>query len=253
LSNDDLGATERQLLERLRRLPRLPSDLFGERGFQTTQDDQAYLRRSSQVCSPFRVALREGADLSEFSALSPQLFADPDPLIGRLRPPAEWRKVALLIRQTARFPIAACNDGAAFRNSILAGFASPDWPAPLLLCLLNSGLVRWLHYTMHRDARQGMPQLKVGHLRALPALPSDMPRAREALEQLGSKVAARNSGITATERAELEGLMADAFALDGAEREAVATWCLAHPPPVSRREAAASTPYRPVGLPAQGL
>ena len=197
--------------------------------------------------------LREGADLGEFRARSPQLFADPDPLLGRLRQPAEWRKVALLIRQTARFPIAAYNDGSAFRNSILAGFASPDWPAPLLLCLLNSGLVRWLHFTLHRDARQGMPQLKVGHLRALPALPSAVPQVRAALEQLGSKLAARNDGITGTERAELEALVAEAFALSAAEREAIATWCSHHPPPVSRRQAADPIPNRPVGLPARGL
>jgi hypothetical protein len=253
LSHDDLCATERQLLERLRRLPRLPSELFGERGFQTTRDDQAYLRRSSQPSAPFRVALREGADLGEFRARPPQLFADPDPLMGRLRPPAEWGKVALLIRQTARFPIAAPNDGSAFRNSILAGFASPAWPAPLLLCLLNSGLVRWLHFTMHRDARQGMPQLKVGHLRSLPALPSDVPRARAALAQLGSKLAARNAGITAPERAELELLVAEAFALSAVEREAIARWCLAHPPPASRRQALDPMLSRPVGLPAQGL
>ncbi len=253
LAHDDLSATERHLLERLRRLPRLPPELFGERGFQTTRDDQAYLRRSSHPSAPFRVALREGADLSEFRARSPQLFADPEPLLGRLRSPAEWGKVALLIRQTARFPIAAYSDGSAFRNSILAGFASPDWPAPLLLCLLNSGLVRWLHFTLHRDARQGMPQLKVGHLRSLPALPSDALRARAALEQLGSKLAERNAGITAPERAELEGWVAEAFALSAKEREAVATWCLAHPPPVSRRQALDPIPNRPVGLPAQGL
>jgi hypothetical protein len=242
LAREDLGATQRGLLERLRRLPAFPRELFGERGFQTTRDDQAYLRRASRPLSAAGVALREGADIGEFRALPPQLFADGEQLGPRLRPASEWRKVALLIRQTARFPIAALSDGAAFRNSVLAGFDSSEWPAAVLLCLLNSSLLRWFHFTLQRDARQGMPQLKIGHLRALPALPAHAAPAREALLVLGARVAARKDGIRSEERAELDGLVNDAFALDGAEREVVASWAATHPPPISRRRAPEPSP-----------
>jgi hypothetical protein len=249
LAREDLGGTQRGLLDRLRGLPVFPRELFGERGFQTTRDDQAYLTRSCRPLSASAVALREGADIGEFRALVPQLFADSERLGPRLRPATEWQKVALLIRQTARFPIAAYADGAAFRNSVLAGFESPEWPAAVLLCLLNSSLLRWFHFTLQRDARQGMPQMKIGHLRALPALPANAPRARQALLALGARIAARNDGIRADERAELEDQVNDAFALDGAEREVVATWALTHPPPISRRR----TPEELVGPLANGL
>src|SRR5690606_14498942 len=127
-------------------LPRLPPHLFGERGYQTTEDDQAHLRRLDAATPTFSVALREGSDVRKFCATPPRLFADPKWLVGRLRPQEQWRSVALLIRQTARFPIAAPSDGTAFRNSVLAGFADEAWPAPLLLCYLNSTLVRWFHF-----------------------------------------------------------------------------------------------------------
>lgn len=249
LSGDDLGPTQHALLERLRRLPVFPRELFGERGFQTNRDDRAYLLRAPRLSPPFSVPLREGADIAEFRALPPQLFADARQLGPRLRAPTEWQKVALLIRQTARFPIAASADGWAFRNSILAAFAHPDWPAPLLLCFLNSSLARWFHYTLHRDARQGMPQLKIGHLRALPALPSCAPLAREALEALGRSLTSRNAGVGAVERARLDALVADIFSLDAAERAVVEAWASSHPPPTSRRAAAA----RPAGLPTDRL
>lgn len=249
LSGAELGQTQQGLLERLRRLPVFPRELFGERGFQTAREDQAYLLRALRPEPPFSVPLREGADIAEFRALPPQLFADGTKLGSRLRVPAEWQKVALLIRQTARFPIAAPADGWAFRNSIVAALAHPEWSAPLLLCFLNSSLARWFHYTLHRDARQGMPQLKIGHLRALPALPSKSPRAREALDELGRSLASRNAGVGVRERAELDALVADIFSLDGSERAAIATWASGHPPPTSRRADAA----RPAGLPTDGM
>jgi len=158
----------------------------------------------------------------------------------------------VLIRQTARFPMAARADGVAFRNSILAGFASDEYPAPLLLAWLNSSLVRWMHYSMHRDARQGMPQLKIGHLRALPAPPRAASAAVDALLELGAVLGARNHSLTGHERERLDELVARVFGLGGEEREAVARWALAHPVPESRRSLAEhSTP--PTGGPSSAL
>jgi hypothetical protein len=253
LRNDELGASERNLLERLARLPRLPRESFGERGFQTTEDDQAHLSRAAEARSPCTVALREGADIGEFRARAPQLFGDPKRLGARLRPPSDWQEVKLLIRQTARFPMAALSDGVAFRNSILAGFESPGYSAALLLGLLHSNLFRWFHYVRHRDARQGMPQLKVGHLRALPALPVECDRPRAALEALARRIGEANDGIAPALRRELDALVDDAFGLGAAEREAVAAWSEQHPPPVSRRRPPHERAPRPADLSTHGL
>jgi len=253
LRNDELGTLDRRLLERLARLPRLPPEAFGERGFQTNEDDLAHLSRAPRAGAPYTVALREGADIGEFRALPPQLFADASKLEGRLRKPVDWQQVKLLIRQTARFPMAALSDGQGFRNSILAGFDSPGAPAALLLGLLNSPLFRWLHYTQQRDARQGMPQLKVGHLRALPAPPSGSEQARAAIEALAGGLGAKNEGIDASLRAELDAAVCAAFGLDAEERELVARWASEHPPPLSRRRPPGESTTRPAHLPARGL
>ena len=133
--------------------------------------------------------------------------------------------VDLLIRQTARHPIAAPAGGVAFRNSLLAGFASAEWPAGLLLALLNSAPVRWHHERRFRDARQGMPQVKVGHLRAIPAPPA-LDAVRGELVALGDALAARNAGIAPAEQARLDDLAARAYALDGATRSMV--WADTH-------------------------
>lgn len=236
LENHDLTAPERCLLERLRRLPPFPPEHFGERGFQTLADDQTHLARVPSAPGSHWVPLLEGADIAEFSSQAPRLFADARALGGRLRPPSDWASVKIWIRQTARFPIAVLGNGTAFRNSILAGFASPPWPAEVLVCYLNSSLARWLHYSMHRDARQGMPQLKVGHLRALPALPGTSAATLAALARLGAALGAANCGISSGERAELDELIAVAFALSSEEQSYVARWAAQHPPPVSRRQ-----------------
>lgn len=253
LRNDLSGATERRLLERLSRLPKLPPEAFGERGFQTTEDDLAHLARLPRSLPPHTVALREGADIGEFRALPPQLFADPSMLGGRLRKPADWQQVRLLIRQTARFPMAAFSDGQGFRNSILAGFTTGAASPELLLGLLNSPLLRWLHYSQQRDARQGMPQLKVGHLRALPAPPPESDAARGAIELLAGRLGAANAGVDAARLAELDAAVSAMFGLDAAEREVVARFASEHPPPLSRRRPPSDPAAGPAHLSARGL
>jgi hypothetical protein len=79
-----------------------------------------------------------------------------------------------VVRQTARYPIAALHGGLPFRNSLLAGFRVDGLPPELVVGLLNSALYRALHLATQRDARQAtFPQVKVAHLRALPAPPED--------------------------------------------------------------------------------
>lgn len=236
LARTDLDDVGSRLLARLLGLPKVDPALFGERGFQTTGRDLAHLRRLASAEPPFIVPLREGIDIGEFRASRPRCFLDPAGLTGRFRPERDWAAVKVLIRQTARFPIATLSDGAAFRNSILAGFSNEEWPAAALAAYLNSNAVRFFHFARHRDARQGMPQLKIGHLRALPTLRD--PSARGALDALGRDLAARNAGFRSEERRDLDRIVFDALAFNPEERALVEKWADAHPLPKPRARAA---------------
>jgi hypothetical protein len=209
----DLDAVARRLIAKLTRAP-LPPHLFGERGLQSSGNDTLHLAPAPDA--RHSVPLRSGSDVEAFGLRAPSAHADPAWFGPRLRAPNEWARVRLLVRQTARVPVVALSDGVGFRNSLLAGFEDAEHSAEFLVAYLNSTPIRWLHHARHRDARQGMPQLKIAHLRATPAPPS---RALVAeLAELGARLSARGAGIDAPEQAELDGLVADAFALDAEER-----------------------------------
>jgi hypothetical protein len=224
LARSDLDADAVRLLDQLAALPPLPAHLFGERGFQTTGDDVTQLHTAPT--GSVSTALRVGGDIGPGLRRPASLFCDPARFAGRLRAPSEWRRVKLLIRQTSRFPMAALSDGQAFRNSILAGFSDADYGEHLLLAYLNSAPIRWYHYARHRDARQGMPQLKIAHLRGLPAPPKGAP-ALVALEAIGRVIGERNTGISAEEQATIDGFVADALGIDRAARSRIAAWASA--------------------------
>lgn len=232
LSRDDLDPEAAALLQRLAALPPLPPELFGERGFQTTGTDRNFLRRQSAAQGQFTLPLAEGIDVREFIAAEPTLYAAPKALLGKLRRDADWKSVAIWIRQTARYPIAALARGIPFRNSILAGFSSERYSASFLLCYLNSDVVRWYHFMSRRDARQGMPQLKIGHLRRLPAPQST--RAIRELASLGQKLGAKRAP-TASERKKMNTWACDALGLGAPERVLVTNWAIKNPLPKSRR------------------
>ena len=81
-----------------------------------------------------------------------------------------YRRVPVLVRQTANRPIAALHDRPTFfRNSVLACTPPAELDPAFVVAVLNSTVAcRW-HRARHRDARQrSFPQVKVGHLRALP-------------------------------------------------------------------------------------
>jgi hypothetical protein len=209
----DLDAVALGLIEKLSRPP-LPAHLFGERGLQSTGKDGAHLVAAPDArhCVP----LRSGSDVEAFGLKNPSTHADPAWFGARLRPASEWERVRLLVRQTARVPVAALSDGTGFRNSLLAGFEDAEHPAEFLVAYLNSTPVRWLHHARHRDARQGMPQLKIAHLRATPAPPSL--ELKRTLTELGKALSLRGRGIRASEQAELDELVADSFDLSQKER-----------------------------------
>lgn len=201
---------------------KFPPELFGEMGFQTTSTvTQQLLRRSREPDASHHYPLLEGRDVREFSEGEPRLFLAPDPELlakarCRLRNRDEYQRVRFVIRQTARYPIAALHRGLPFRNSLLAGFGVDGYPADLVVGLLNSSLYRALHLALRRDARQAaFPQVKIGHLRALPEPPRDPGRRAEVAEL---SAALTHSGF---DRALAERLDAAVFALFALETSAV--------------------------------
>jgi hypothetical protein len=186
----------------------LPPTLFGERGLQSSGEDVEHLLETPREGT---VPIRVGGDIQAFRRGAPSLHAQVKWFGTRLRAPSEWKAVKVLIRQTARVPIAARSDGNAFRNSILAGFEGETYSADFLVAYLNSTPIRWHHYYRHRDARLGMPQVKIGHLRSIPA-PRD-PKVVAALADLGVTWSNRNSGIDACEQQRLDEIVASGLKL----------------------------------------
>jgi hypothetical protein len=235
LSRGDLDVTAAQLLQRLSALPTFPAAAFGERGFQTSAADRLRIRPQNEPVSPYSCPIREGSDVGEYIARPPRLYIDRESVLGRFRADEDWRAVKLYIRQTARCPIVALGDGLPFRNSILAGFASEGLSEFTLLCYLNAWPIRWLHFTRNRDARQGMPQVKIAHLRALPAPPPDRPDLLAKLDAIGRRVGPANAGIGDADRAEIEAVVAEALGMSEEERRCVARFAEEHPLPKPER------------------
>jgi hypothetical protein len=230
LNRIDLDATGAALLAKWEIYRQFPPELFGERGFQSTPALRKHIRKLSEPDKRFTTALREGSDVREFQLGEPRLYADAAALRALLRPAAEFARVTVVVRQTARYPIAARSDGLAFRNSLLAVLAHEAWPWPLILCLLNSSLFRWCHYHRFRDGRQPiLPQLKVGHLRSLPAPTVRDSEALTALEELGHGISRRNNGIEESERSELDRGVSKIYGLTQQEHNLVTTWHATRP------------------------
>jgi hypothetical protein len=214
-----------EVIARLAALPPLPRELFGELGFQSAGDvSKTLFLRAASPDARHTVPLLEGKRVSEFHVGAPLLFLDPDAerlaRAGcRLRPAEHFRRARFVVRQTARYPIAALHDGLPFRNTLIAGFEHDAVSPALAVALLNSSLYRAIHLALRRDARQAVfPQVKVGHLRALPHPPPSAPTHR-ALERITRAAAAQGSGEGC--RAELDRLVFELFELTSAERDAV--------------------------------
>ena len=231
----DLDATARGLLAKLEKLPPLPPALFGERGVQSDRLLAEHFLVTPKPVARFTTPIREGKDVREFQLLPPQNHVDRAALGSRMRGAEEYTAVSVVVRQTARYPIAALSDGCAFRNSLLAVFETPLWSAHALVALLNSATVRWLHYMRFLDARQPvMPQVKIGHLRSLPAPLEMSPDQRQHLARLGEHLSLSKGG-TVTEREELDLLVANIYGLDAVERGVVDTWHAAVAMPAAER------------------
>jgi len=167
-----------EVLVRLASLPKLPSACFGELGLQSNRRVSTELfLRAGEPKGAFVEPLLEGRNVRAFTVLPPRLFMNPD--LGvlretrcRYRPLADYQRVGFVVRQTAAVTIAAPHNGLRFRNSLLAGYPCGELDVELLVGLLNSALFRAFHASQQRDARQlAFPQVKVAHLRRLPAPP----------------------------------------------------------------------------------
>ena len=214
-------------LARLSGLPRLPAELFGEMGLQTNSAvTRQLLYRGTTPPAEFSYPLLEGRNIAEFSLSAPRLFLKPDQVFlaqqrCRLRDAADYRRVKLVVRQTAAITIAAAHDGKPFRNSLLAGFEVDEFPFALTLGLLNSTLYRALHLAGRRDARQGaFPQVKISHLRSLPAPPSGAVRS----EIAALAAEASRGGLTVELRRALDTAVFGAFDISEAEATEIAVF-----------------------------
>ena len=207
-------------LAEIAKLPAFPRELFGEMGFQTTSSvTQTLLLRAPAPDERHDYPLLEGRDVREFAEGEPRLFLAPDPQAlaaarCRVRDKRDYERVRFVIRQTARYPIAALHGGLPFRNSLLAGFAVDGLPPGLVVGLLNSALYRALHLASRRDARQAtFPQVKIAHLRALPRPPHDT----KSYEQIVSLTAElTRDGVAPCAALRLDAVVFGLFALESA-------------------------------------
>jgi SAM-dependent methyltransferase len=215
------------VLERSMNLPRLPAELFGEMGLQTNSAvTRQLLYRGLTPPAEFSYSLLEGRNIAEYRLSAPRLYLKPDQAFllaqrCRLRAAADYARVKLVVRQTAAITIAAGHDGTPFRNSLLAGFELDEFPFQLTLGLLNSTLYRALHLAGRRDARQGaFPQVKIAHLRSLPAPPASAARGR--IAELSAR--ANAAGLDADLRSALDNAVYEAFEINDTERLEIATF-----------------------------
>jgi hypothetical protein len=223
------------VLRDLASLPKLPAACFGELGLQSNRRVTAELfLRAQAPREPFVVPLLEGRNVRAFEVDPPRLFMNPDPEVlqqsrCRYRPSSDYQRVGFVVRQTAALTIAARHSGLRFRNSLLAGYAVGEFDTELLLGLLNSSLFRAFHSSHQRDARQAtFPQVKVAHLRRLPAppaSPADRGHVRQASEDLCRQ------GPSEAGQAALDAAVFDLYGISAVARLEVTQYLAARCPP----------------------
>ncbi len=216
----ELTASAPEFLAAFSQWPTLPKSTFGEMGFQSnSRVVQDLFLRQDAPAQGFDLPLLEGRNVAEFVVRPPRLFMRVDrELLAetrcRLRSAEAYQGVDFVVRQTAAYTIAAGHNGLAFRNSLIAGFAQPGLSQELLVALLNSAFFRALHCSRQRDARQAaFPQVKVAHLRGLPAPPLESAQCVRELEQL-ARQAGERGGLDSASRARLDGLVFSLFSVN---------------------------------------
>jgi hypothetical protein len=226
---DPVPPAARQALEPLAALPKFAPETFGEAGFQTVGTlSKTHLGPWPPADPRFDVPLREGSDVHAFHVGPPSrsLFVESAVFApARARYRAEvYPRVAVVIRQTARYPIAAVHDPACgFRNSLLAAYSDDPFT---LVALLNSTLLRAYHLASQRDGRQSVfPQLKVAALRSLPKPPAGADSSMLAgLARTATDAQKRRYDAMGRVRAAANGVRVPGAAFSRDEAERTAAW-----------------------------
>lgn len=172
------------------------------------------------------MALGVGRDVHGFQISECTCWANPCDLTEVLKPKPLYESVNIWIRQTAAHPIAVKSLGIPFRNSLLAGYSSTEWPTDLLVGLLNSPTLRWFHHQNFRDAREGMPQVKINHLRRYPTPTNPKPLQRIAATSL--RLSEANKVPSVRQNRSLHLLVAEAYDLTDDEADRIWSWFQKH-------------------------
>lgn len=166
------------LLEVLAARPRFERTSFADPGVHSGNVSRKLIAKERPADAADYAPVREGRDIAAYLCGAPRkwLWTAPFLLHGeycRIRPERFYRSVPILLRQTANRPIAARHrDATYFRNSLLACAGVDGVPDTVVVAFLNSALYAVLHRTASEDAKQKtFPQVKIRHLRALPAVP----------------------------------------------------------------------------------
>ena len=222
LKRDDFSEAEHALLQKLLTYPCFPKKTFGERGLQTSGHlKEKFQTKASESHS---MALGVGRDVHPFQISECTCWAKPSDLTAVLKPKSMYKSVSIWIRQTAAYPIAVKSPGIPFRNSLLACYSSKQWPTDLIVGLLNSPTLQWFHFQNFRDAREGMPQVKINHLRRYPA-PSNLKPLKD-IATTSRKLSTANTTPSEAQNHVLHALVAAAYDLTSDEADRIWTWYL---------------------------
>lgn len=177
------------VLSKLRILPKVRSDAFADPGVHSGNSAKKIVLSARPQAGR---RLRQGGPKRLPHRLEPPtkwLLLDYRPEEGEyftIRDLTLYASFPILLRQTAKRPIAAKHsEPTYFRNSIIACRGVSEVPVDAVVAWLNSSAVAVFHMTSVREANQkAFPQVKIRHLRDLPA-----PRWDVMLNAVGSRLA----------------------------------------------------------------
>lgn len=204
---------------------RPPADAFADPGVHTGNCSKKIVLTQAGSVGEF-AHVREGRSVFAYRLEAPQkwLHIDYQAADGEyftIRDLSVYQGFPILLRQTAKRPIAAAHDSPTyFRNSVLACRGISGVSTPLVLAWLNSTAVGAWHMTKVREANQGaFPQVKVRHLRDLP-----VPDWSVLAESIGGQAPAlvrSAGGQDATAIATLDEAVSHALGLSTAQHAAI--------------------------------
>jgi len=214
------------LFTKLDALPKFASECFRDIGLHSGNSAKLIFVKGDKAPAKDWRPVLQGRDISPFACAQPTLWLDPNPTLEEKH---YWRKASdesyqntrIILRQTAARPIAALHRaGTIFRNSALACFGLESVDDLVLTAILNSELFAWLHQRRFADARQRtFPQVKISHLRALPAIP-DAKSQPDLLSEI-KQVATLQLAEPNRDDAPLSQLVCELYALPQAAREMI--------------------------------